>query len=74
MKDRPNRNSVIEGTDLPVLLVAGEKDQIIPIEKTFSVAKANVKQSLIKDSGHMSMYENPDGLLNVIQEYLLKID
>lgn len=74
MKDRPNRNRVIEGTDLPVLLVAGEKDQIIPIEKTFSVAKANVKQSLIKDSGHMSMYENPDGLLNVIQEYLLKID
>ncbi|MDQ0201355.1 alpha/beta fold hydrolase [Neobacillus ginsengisoli] len=74
MKDRPNRNHVLEGTDLPVLLVAGEKDQIIPSEKTFSVTKGNIKQIIIKDSGHMSMYENPDALLNEIQGFLLEIE
>ncbi|MEH7306170.1 alpha/beta fold hydrolase, partial [Neobacillus drentensis] len=59
MKDRPDRNRVLESSTLPVLLVAGEQDQIIPAEKTFSVSKANIKQSLIKESGHMRMYENP---------------
>lgn len=74
MKDRPNRNNVLEGTELPVLLIAGESDQIIPSEKTFSVTKANVKQSLIKASGHMSMYENPTDLINEIKGFLSEME
>jgi pimeloyl-ACP methyl ester carboxylesterase len=73
MKDRPDRNSVLEGTQLPVLLIAGEKDQIIPAEKTFSVSRPNIKQSLIKNSGHMSMYENPKDLIFEINGYLSNI-
>jgi pimeloyl-ACP methyl ester carboxylesterase len=73
MKNRSNRNSVLEQTPLPVLLIAGEKDQIIPSEKVFSVSKPNIKQSLIHDSGHMSMYEQPKELISVIEEYLNKI-
>lgn len=67
MKERPDRNSVLENTSLPVLLIAGEKDQIIPAEKTFSVSKDNIKEVTIKDSGHMSMYENPDELLKAMK-------
>jgi pimeloyl-ACP methyl ester carboxylesterase len=70
MKNRPNRNSVLEQAELPVLLIAGEKDQIIPSEKTFSVSKSTIKQVLVKDSGHMSMYENPSELINKMMEYL----
>lgn len=73
MKDRPDRNVVLEKTELPVLLVAGEKDQIIPPEKTFTVNKANVKQVLIKDSGHMSMYEQPAELANAMKSFLANI-
>jgi pimeloyl-ACP methyl ester carboxylesterase len=73
MKDRTDRNSVLEGTQLPVLLIAGEKDQIIPSEKTFSVSKSNIKHSLINDSGHMSMYENPKVLISEIKKYLANI-
>ena len=40
MKDRPDRNHVLEASTLPVLLIAGEQDQIIPSDKTFSVSKA----------------------------------
>ncbi|MEH7081877.1 alpha/beta hydrolase [Neobacillus drentensis] len=70
MKDRPDRNRLLESSTLPILLVAGEQDQIIPAEKTFSVSKANIKQSIIKDSGHMSMFENPMELVSEIQEFL----
>jgi pimeloyl-ACP methyl ester carboxylesterase len=73
MKDRSDRNHVLETSTLPVLLIAGEQDQIIPAEKTFSVSKANIKQSVIKDSGHMSMYENPMELLGEIQGYLASL-
>ncbi|MCM3727453.1 alpha/beta hydrolase [Neobacillus cucumis] len=70
MRDRPDRNSVLESTSLPVLLIAGEQDQIIPVEKTFSVSKANIKQTIIKDSGHMSMYEQPGELISVIKDFM----
>ncbi|MEH7415386.1 alpha/beta hydrolase [Neobacillus drentensis] len=73
MRDRPDRNSVLEAASLPVLLIAGEKDQIIPAEKTFSVSKANIKQTIIKDSGHMSMYEQPDELIAVIKDFMENI-
>ncbi len=73
MKDRPGRNRVLEASTVPILLIAGEQDQIIPSEKTFSVSKANIKHSLIKDSGHMSMYENPMDLISEIQGFLSTI-
>jgi pimeloyl-ACP methyl ester carboxylesterase len=73
MKDRPDRNRVLENSSLPVLLIAGEQDQVIPPEKTFSVSRANIKHSLIKDSGHMSMYENPQALIAELQGYLSTI-
>lgn len=73
MKNRNDRNPILEATPLPVLLVAGELDQIIPAEKTFSVSRDNIKQRLIKNSGHMSMYENPTELISEMNEYLSSI-
>ncbi|MGG3560703.1 alpha/beta hydrolase [Neobacillus rhizosphaerae] len=72
MKDRPDRNQILEKTELPVLLLAGEQDQIIPAEKTFSVTKPNITHSVIKSSGHMSMYENPIELIRKMQEFMFK--
>lgn len=74
MKDRPDLNSVLEWTELPVLLIAGEKDQIIPPEKTFTINKGNIRHSLIKDTGHMSMYEQPKGLISEINEFMSKLN
>jgi pimeloyl-ACP methyl ester carboxylesterase len=73
MKNRPDRNPVLKETSLPVLLLAGEEDQIIPAEKTFSVSKSTIKQVMIKNSGHMSMYENPNKLLSVIKDFMSKL-
>lgn len=70
MRDRPDTNSVIENSTLPVLLIAGENDQIIPPEKTFSVSKTNIKHALVKDAGHMSLVENVPELISVMKKYL----
>lgn len=70
IKDRPDRNHVLENTPLPVLLLAGEKDQIIPYKQTFSVTKDNITHSLLKDTGHMSMYEAPEQLISEMKSFL----
>jgi pimeloyl-ACP methyl ester carboxylesterase len=74
MKNRPDRNHVLEKTDLPVLLVAGEQDQIIPPEKTFTVERNNIEARMIKGAGHMSMYEQPDKLAKIMNDFLRKIE
>lgn len=73
MRDRPNRNYVLEETELPVLLIAGEQDQIIPPDKTFTVNKPNIQQSMIKGAGHMSMFEQPAELVRAMGNFLAKI-
>jgi pimeloyl-ACP methyl ester carboxylesterase len=70
MRERPDANIVLEDTSLPVLLVAGEKDQIIPGEKTFSVSRENIMQEVIQEAGHMGMYENPEKLVRVMKNFL----
>ncbi|MOA42053.1 Alpha/beta hydrolase family protein [compost metagenome] len=60
-------------TKLPVLLIAGENDDIIPQERTFTAEGDNIAQVVIKDAGHMSMYEAPEELVEAIAGFLMKI-
>jgi pimeloyl-ACP methyl ester carboxylesterase len=73
MKNRPDRNQVLKETKLPVLLIAGEKDQIIPPEKTFTVSRQNIEEKVIQNAGHMSMYEQPEELAKVMKDFLAKV-
>lgn len=66
MRDRKDRNHVLRETTLPVLLVAGAEDQIIPVAKTFTVQKSNVVEALLPDVGHMGMLEAPEQLAEAI--------
>ncbi|MGC4376099.1 alpha/beta hydrolase [Fictibacillus sp. Mic-4] len=70
MKDRPDRNSLLENTSLPVLLVAGKEDSVIPLENAFSATKETIIQYTIEKAGHMSMYEEPDELIHVMRSFL----
>lgn len=69
MRGRPDRNEVLK-KDIPTLLVAGENDKIIPSTKTFSVEEKHISTKLIRNSGHMSMYENPQELIQTIREFM----
>jgi 3-oxoadipate enol-lactonase len=72
MRDRLDRNRVLQETALPVLLVAGAKDQIIPVEKTFTVERSHVVHRLLPDAGHMGMLEAPEQLSEAIADFVGK--
>lgn len=70
MRERPDRRDVLSATSLPVLLVAGEKDQLIPVDRTFTAEGPNVVHTIIAGAGHMSMLETPSELAQVITGFM----
>ena len=70
MRERPDRRDVISATELPVLLVAGAKDRLIPAERTFTSSKPNITQATIEGAGHMSLFETPEKLSEIILDFL----
>lgn len=73
MRERPDRTDVLSASTLPRLLIAGEKDHLIPSEKTFTAKGDNVTEALIQGAGHMSMYEAPEKLAEVILDFLKQV-
>ncbi|PWV94242.1 pimeloyl-ACP methyl ester carboxylesterase [Paenibacillus cellulosilyticus] len=73
MKERPDRLGVLETSKLPLLLVAGAKDGIIPVERTFTTDRAGVSQVLLETAGHMGMLESPEQLAEGIRNFLATI-
>ncbi|MGE7759510.1 alpha/beta fold hydrolase [Peribacillus sp. NPDC097895] len=70
MRNRTDRNHVLRDTKLPVLLVAGEQDKVIPAEKTFSVKGSHIKEVILEGSGHMGMMEAPGRLAEEIIRFV----
>ena len=70
MRERPDRRDVISATELPVLLVAGAEDRLIPAERTFTSNKPNITQAVISGAGHMSLLEAPERLSEIILSFL----
>jgi len=59
MMERPDRSQVLANTDVPVMIVAGMKDNYIPreaIEKMKALNK-RIKVSELEESGHMGFVE-----------------
>jgi 3-oxoadipate enol-lactonase len=70
MKQRGDRIHVLESTKLPVLIIAGDQDQIIPPDKSFAVKGPAIEQVTINGAGHMSMYEAPEELADSIKTFM----
>ncbi|CAH0345497.1 alpha/beta hydrolase [Bacillus sp. CECT 9360] len=71
MRNRGDRNHVLENANVPVLLIAGGKDKLIAPEKTFSVkGKDYIKEVLLPDSGHMGMLEDPQRVAGEIKGFV----
>ncbi|WP_308638473.1 alpha/beta fold hydrolase [Paenibacillus silvisoli] len=73
MKARPDRTAVLEGLDVPRLLVAGSEDAVIAPANTFTVDGPHVTQSLLEGSGHMSMIEAPEQLAGELISFLKSV-
>ncbi|MBM6617560.1 alpha/beta fold hydrolase [Bacillus suaedaesalsae] len=70
MRDRMDRNEVLKNSKVPILLIAGEDDQIIPSEKVFSQSTPFIRTKTIKDAGHMGMLEAQEEVIATIEEFL----
>jgi pimeloyl-ACP methyl ester carboxylesterase len=71
MKDRPDSLEFISQTGLPVLYIAGEHDQIIPLDAILKQASTlqNGKLCLLKNAAHMGMIEQADTCASQIVEF-----
>jgi pimeloyl-ACP methyl ester carboxylesterase len=72
MAARENTEVVLANLPVPVLLLAGEQDQIIPVTKSRALAAAvpNATLAIVEKAGHMPMLENPEGTTAAIREFL----
>lgn len=70
MKNREDKIQFLKEYNKPLLLVAGQEDQIIPIEKTFAIEGEHVSQILLEKSGHMGMLEEPQAIIEALNTFL----
>jgi pimeloyl-ACP methyl ester carboxylesterase len=72
MRDRPSSDDFLRVFENPVLIIAGDKDTIIPVESVHEygrLAKQGVVQVLI-DTGHMAMFEQPQRVRKILNSFL----
>lgn len=70
MKARPDRKHIIEQAELPVLLVAGVNDKVIPLESAFAAVNGSTTKVELGSSGHMGMVEQPKELITAIVSFV----
>ena len=72
MAERPDRTDDLAKLRIPGLVVAGEDDQIIPVESTKQMAESipNGQFAVIPQSGHLPMVEAPQTLSDCLQSWL----
>lgn len=69
MRERPDRLHVLKGAVSPVALIAGARDQIVPIWKTHAFESPNVWQYTLPEAGHMGMFETPGELADMLEAH-----
>lgn len=72
MKNRGDRQKVLQNQELPILLIAGKNDGVIPPEKTFLHNGDHIIERTLERSGHMGMLEESEQLTAIIFEFLEK--
>jgi 3-oxoadipate enol-lactonase len=72
MAMRVPSDDIAPDLDVPVLVVAGARDAVIPIEEARAVARAFPKGRLVvcERSGHLPMLEEPDRVTEALTELL----
>ena len=73
MMKRPDRTTVLKNTENPVLFIAGEHDNAIPLNDVLKQCYLPEKSyfHLLKKSGHMGMIEEPEKANQILEEFLL---
>lgn len=75
MKSRPERKRVLVESNVPVMIIAGKKDNYIPFslyQQHFNLAK-QTDVLILENSGHMGFIEEKEKSLKGIRKFLDKI-
>jgi pimeloyl-ACP methyl ester carboxylesterase len=74
MRDRPSREDFFKTYKGHSLIIAGEKDELIPLEVSKKMSSAGLKSDFLclKDTGHMGMIEAESGALEKIRSIISK--
>jgi pimeloyl-ACP methyl ester carboxylesterase len=73
MRDRANRCRLISEGNIPVLLMAGKRDKLIPssiIEQIAANASEHVKIEWFENSGHIVFMEEPERCETVLRKWM----
>ena len=72
MKERPDRCLLLKDDKVPLLVIAGKKDNYIPFEvaKTIPELGTNVELAVLENSGHMGFIEEKDKSVTILKEFI----
>jgi pimeloyl-ACP methyl ester carboxylesterase len=72
MRDRPARRNVLDDFDKPVLMIAGEKDDIIPLDSLMdqAIQLRKGRLSILSDTGHMGMLESVNRSVEIVSQFI----
>lgn len=70
MRERPDRTDVLRQTELPVLLLAGEMDEVVAAERRFPADGPNISAVTMPRAGHMGMMEDAKRFADEILAFL----
>jgi pimeloyl-ACP methyl ester carboxylesterase len=73
MKERPDRCSLLLDDIIPLLLILGKKDNIIPFDdaKKLVQSGSNVELAVLSNSGHMGFIEEREEAVNIMINWLM---
>jgi pimeloyl-ACP methyl ester carboxylesterase len=73
MRDRPSREELLEKSPYPTLILAGDKDEIIPLEVSKKMASTSSKSIFfaLPDTGHIGMIESDLLAIEKIGQFIL---
>lgn len=75
MKDRPDREALLHLSPIPFCIIAGRKDNVLPLERIIPQMEApRVLDRLITENGHMGFIEDRDLCLETIQYFIEDIE
>src|SRR5438552_1433830 len=75
LRDRPDSTPVLGQSRIPILVVAGDDDQIAPAEGMEEMARAipGAQFTVIPGSGHLSPLEQPQAVNDALNAFLAQL-
>lgn len=72
MRDRPDSRPMLADIDVPVLIIHGEHDQIVPLAEAEEMVEAipDAELVVLEDAGHLPNLEQPDDFNEAVIEFL----